>query len=227
MIEFFAALALFLLSHAIPARPALRQRLAGALGERTYQLLYSLLSLVLLFWLISAAARAPYVPLWDPTIGQYWMPVAAMLPALILLAGGAIAPNPLSISFSRRPFDPARPGIVTVTRHPLLWAFAIWAFAHVVPNGDLVSLIMFGGFGLFALAGMALIDRRKRRQLGSEWEQLARRTSVVPLAPSAERRLPWDMRGLLLATVLGTLLYVALLHLHPWLFGPDPRAAFA
>ena len=224
MVEFFAALALFLLSHAIPARPALRQRLAAMLGERTYQLLYSILSLALLVWLISAAARAPYVPLWDLTTGQYWVPIIAMLAAFILFAGGAIVPNPLSISFSRRRFDPERAGIVTVTRHPVLWGFAIWAFAHVVPNGDLVSLIMFGGFGLFALAGMALIDRRKKRQLGAEWETLARRTSVIPFAPSPARRLPWDWRGLAIAVLVGALLYVALLHLHPLLFGPDPTA---
>lgn len=227
MMEFFAALALFLVSHVVPSRPALRQRLARALGERTYQLLYSILSLVLLAWLISAATRAPYVPLWDLTIGQYWVPIVVMLPAFILFAGGAITPNPLSISFSRRPFDPGRAGIVTVTRHPVLWAFALWAFAHVFPNGDLVSLIMFGGFGLFALAGMAMIDRRKKRQMGAEWETLARRTSALPFAPAAGRRLPWDWRGLVAAVALGLLLYMALLHLHPMLFGPDPRAAFA
>ena len=193
MTEFLAALALFLLSHAIPARPSLRQRLVATVGERTYQILYSLLSLVLLAWLISAATRAPYVPLWDLTLEQYWVPVVAMLPAFILFAGGAISPNPLSISFSRRRFDPERAGIVAVTRHPLLWGFALWAFAHVVPNGDLVSLIMFGGFGLFALAGMALADRRKRRQMGSDWGDLARRT---PSSPS--RRRPdegWDGIG--------------------------------
>ena len=227
MAEFFAALALFLISHMIPARPAVRQRLAGMLGERTYQILYSILSLILLVWLISAAARAPYVPLWDPTIEQYWLPVIVMLPAFMLIAGGAIAPNPLSISFSRRRFDPERPGIVAVTRHPVLWGFALWAFAHVVPNGDLVSLIMFGGFGLFALAGMALIDRRKRRQLGAEWEALVRRTSVIPFVPTSGLRLPWELRGLAVAAVVGALLYVALLHLHPWLFGPDPSLVFS
>ena len=224
MTEFLVALAAFLLSHAVPARPALRARLTGLFGERRYQLLYSALSLALLAWLISAAARAPHLPLWDWAIAQYWAPVMMMLPAAILLVGGAIAPNPLSISVSRRRFEPARPGIIAVTRHPILWAFALWAFAHIVPNGDLVSLIMFGGFGLFALIGMALIDRRKRRELGQEWPQLVRRTSVVPFAPSAETRLPWDWGGLALATLAGTLLYAAFLYLHPWLFGPDPSA---
>lgn len=226
MTEFLAALALFLISHAIPARPALRKRLVARYGERTYRLLYSGLSLLLLAWLISAAARAPYVPLWDVTIGQYWVPVVAMLPAFILFAGGALVPNPLSVSFRRGGFDPRRAGVITITRHPILWGFALWAFAHAVPNGDLFSLIMFAGFGLFALAGMALIDRRKQRELGSRWKDLARRTSVIPLTPPPGDRLPWDVRGLAIALAAGMLLYIALLHLHPGLFGPDPRAVF-
>ncbi len=227
MTEFLLVLTLFLLSHAIPARPHIRARLVAILGERAYLILYSALSVLLLVWLISAAARAPYVALWQPSLDLYWAPVLAMVPAAILLAGGAIAPNPLSISFSRRPFDPARPGIVAVTRHPILWAFALWAFAHAVPNGDVVSLIMFGGFGLFALAGMALIDRRKRRAPGSGWTDLARRTSVVPFARTPDRRLPWDWRGLAVALLAGVLLYGALLHVHPQLFGPDPAALFS
>ena len=218
MTEFFLALSLFLLSHSIPARPAVRERLAGALGERTYVLLYSALSLGLLAWLISAAMRAPVVPLWPLEPWQYYVPILLMLPAFILFAGGALSANPLSISF-RRGFDPARPGFVAVTRHPILWGFALWSFAHVVPNGDLVPAIMFGGFGLFSLAGMALVDRRKRRQMGEEWQRLAARFPVVPF--TGQRPAPG---ALLIPVLAGTFLYLALLHLHPLLFGPDPMA---
>lgn len=225
MVEFFLALALFLLSHSIPARPAIRGRLTAALGERTYVILYSLLSLGLLAWLISAATRAPYVPVWDLEIGQYYVPVILMLPAFMLFVGGAVSPNPPSISFSRRPFDPARPGIAAITRHPILWGFALWAFAHAVPNGDLVSLIMFGGFGLFALAAMPLTDRRKRRQFGADWARLAAGTSILPFAGNAPWRWP---RGTLAATLVGGAgLYLLMLWLHPWLFGPDPRVVFS
>lgn len=225
MFEFLLALALFLVSHSIPARPAIRNRLTAALGERTYVILYSILSLGLLAWLISAATRAPFVPLWDLAIGQYYVPVILMLPIFMLFVGGAVCPNPLSIGFSRRSFDPTRPGIVAITRHPILWGFALWAFAHVVPNGDLVSLIMFGGFGLFALAAMPLIDRRKRRQLGADWGRLASGTSILPFAGHVPRRWP---RGTLAATLIGgAALYLLLVWLHPWLFGPDPKIAFS
>lgn len=228
MIEFLAALGLFLLSHSIPARPRVRARLAQLLGERGYVIGYSLLSIALLVWLISAASRAPYIPLWDTTLGQYYAPITAMLPAFVLLASGLFCPNPLSISFSRAAFDPERPGIVAITRHPVLWAFALWGFAHVVPNGNLVSLIMFGGFGLFSISAMPLIDRRKRRAMGAEWERLAGPTSIVPFAAmlAGRTRMRWN-GGQLLATLLfGTALYVGMLWAHPWLFGPDPKIVF-
>ena len=110
MIEFLTALGVFLFSHTIPARSSLRQRLTAAMGERWYLLLYSMLSIALLVWLISAALRAPFVPLWNLAPWQYGVPIALMLPASMLLMGGLFAPNPLSISLSRASFDPARPG---------------------------------------------------------------------------------------------------------------------
>lgn len=223
MTEFILALAVFLASHSIPARPAVRQRLAAAFGERTYLALYSLLSLALLIWLISAAARAPLIPLWDLELWHYYVPIVLMIPALILFIGGLSSPNPFSISFSRRRFDPDRPGIVGITRHPVLWGFALWSGAHVVPNGNLVALIMFGGFCLFALAGMALLDRRKRTAMGHAWEQMASRTSILPLAALlAGRANLKPVPQLALWSAAAILIYFALLHLHPLLFGVDP-----
>jgi uncharacterized membrane protein len=228
VIEFLAALALFLASHSIPARPRVRARLVEQLGERGYILGYSVLSLALLAWLLSAASRAPFLPLWDLAIWQYYVPIALMLPAFLLFVGGAICPNPLSISFSRSAFDPGRPGIVAITRHPILWGFALWAFAHVVPNGDLVSVVMFGGFGSFALVAMPIVDRRKRRALGASWHDLAKRTSLVPFGALAAGRtgMSWRTSQLSATRASGAGLYAALLWLHPWLFGPDPRLAF-
>jgi uncharacterized membrane protein len=228
VIEFLGALALFLASHSIPARPRVRARLVGRLGERGYILGYSVLSLALLAWLLSAASRAPFLPLWDLAIWQYYVPIALMLPAFLLFVGGAVCPNPLSISFSRSAFDPRRPGIVAVTRHPILWGFALWAFAHVVPNGDLVSVVMFGGFGSFALVAMAIVDRRKRRALGASWHDLAKPTSIVPFGALAAGRtgMVWRTPQLIATLAIGAGLYATLLWLHPWLFGPDPRLAF-
>lgn len=208
MAEFLLALLVFLLAHSIPARPALRSRLVAGLGERSYLILYSLLSLALLAWLISAAIRAPTIALWPTGLWAYHLALALMLPASWLLIGGLLTPNPLSISFARSRFDPARPGLVGLVRHPVLWGFATWALVHAIANGDLVSLILFGGFLLFSLAGMKLLDRRRRWQLGD-----------------AEWRLGGGGRGWTAGQLLatfggGTLFYFAALHAHP-LWGPD------
>lgn len=212
MLEFLLALIVFLAAHSIPARPAVRARFVAALGERLYLLLYSLLSLGLLAWLISAAIRAPVVPLWPTTIASYHLALALMLPASWLLTSGLLTPNPLSISLSRRRYDPAHPGIAGVVRHPVLWGFVLWAAVHTIANGDLVGIILFGGFLLFSLAGMKLVERRRRRQLGAEWQRL------LPTGKG------WTPGQLLITLGGGTLLYVLLLLAHPWLFGPDPAA---
>lgn len=226
MLEFLLALAAFLAAHVIPARTGIRAALVARLGERAYLLGYSLLSLALLAWLIHAAIGAPVVPLWPVSLAHYWIALALMLPASMLMIGGAASPNPLSVSFGSAGYDPAAPGLVGVTRHPLLWGFALWALAHVLPNGELVPLIMFGGFGLFALSGMAIVDRRKRRQLGAEWDRLAAPTSAIPFVAwfrdPASRR--WSPGALVRTLAGGTGLYLLLLWLHPRLIGPDPAA---
>jgi uncharacterized membrane protein len=94
------------------------------------------------------------------------------------------APNPLSIaSRNDKSFDPDHPGIAGVTRHPVLWAAALWAFAHIVPNGDLAHVLLFGLFSAFSIVGMLAIDARNQRALGAaNWRRLSHRTSQVPLA---------------------------------------------
>lgn len=212
MIEFLLALLAFLAAHSIPARPAIRSRFVAVLGERPYIVLYSLLSIGLLAWLISAAVRAPTILLWPTNLFTYQLALAFMLPASWLLIGGLLTPNPLSISFSRTGFDPTRPGLVGVTRHPVLWGFALWTLLHTIANGDLISLIMFGGLLIFSLAGMRLLDRRRRRQLGEGgWRRLQ------------ECGRHWSAGQLLATFVGGTLFYFAALHAHP-LWGPDVGA---
>jgi uncharacterized membrane protein len=221
--EFSTAFAAFLLSHALPARPVVRRRLARKLGERGYLLGYSLLSVALLAWLFIAAGRAPFVMLWPYAAWQAWVANVAM-PAVCLLIAFAIgAPNALSFGGTARGFEPEHPGIAGVARHPLLLALALWAGVHSLANGNLAHLLLFGGFAAFAFLGMAIIDRRKRRQMGEgEWARLAARTSFWPLGALFSGR--WrpraapDMRRLL----LGLLLWLALLALHRPVIGVSP-----
>jgi uncharacterized membrane protein len=223
--EFAVAFAVFLLSHALPARPALRAALVGRLGERGFLLGYSAVSLLILAWLIAAAGRAPVITLWRFSHWQMWAPNLALPLACALAAFGIGAANPLSFGGDPKArFDPDQPGIVGLARHPLLWAIALWAGSHLVPNGDLAHVVLFGVFALLALAGMGVIDRRRRRQYGPQsWDLLAARTSLWPFAAWFGGR--WQPRGLSidparLAAALAA--WLALLLAHPVVIGVSP-----
>lgn len=220
---FAAAYGLFLASHAVPGRPRVKARIIAAIGRRAYLIAFNTLSLALLVWLVVAAGRAPYVPLWEPQNWQRWLANLVMPLALGLAVFGIGAPNPLSFGGRRSGFDPAHPGIAGLVRHPLLWALLLWALVHMVANGDLAHVLLFGGFAMMAWAGMAGIDARNRRVLGAqEWAQRARCTAQVPgAALIAGRWRPscgpnaWRL-GLLLALWLGAL------WLHPMVIGVSP-----
>lgn len=221
--EFGLAVGFFLISHALPLRPQLRAKASAALGARGFTVVYSLVSLLALGWLIVAAGRAPHVQLWPPAPWQAWAPFAAMLPACIMVTCALGVPNPLSFGGPADGFDPDRPGIAGVARHPLLWALSLWALAHMVPNGDLAHVAMFGGLGGFALAGMVAIDARRRRLWGAaRWQQQARATSALPLAALLRGRWrpqgPWPIGRI----AAGAGLYLALLFLHRPVMGLSP-----
>lgn len=216
---------LFFLSHIIPVRPTIRGWLIRHIGKMLYLWVYSALSIFLFGWLIAAAGRAPYVALWQFASWQMWIPNVAMPFVCLLLAFGMAAPNPLSIaSHNDEAFDPGHPGIVGITRHPVLWAAALWALAHAIPKGDLAHVLLFSVFGIFSILGMLAIDARKQRVLGAaEWRRLARRTSLVPFAAlagvgsrSASRKINLFRLGAAAA------FYVGFIALHEYVIGVSP-----
>ena len=212
-LELALAMLVFIAAHAVPARPPVRQRLVDRFGRTAYLAVYIVLSLLLLWWVIAAAGRASYVGLWEPAVWQVWLALTAMGLACLLLALAVGRPNPFSFGGGNSTtYDPARPGIVGLTRRPILLAAALWAAVHLLANGDLAHALVFGSFLLMALGGMSTLDRRNRRRLGSAWaNQLPRR--VWSWSPGDALRL-----------VIGILLYLALLLGHPALFGVDPLA---
>lgn len=223
-IEFLTALAVFFLSHAIFARPAIRARCVAAAGERGFVVAYSVLSTVLFGWLIVAAARAPYVEVWAPAPWQAWAPFL-LTPAAIALACLALgAPNPLSFGGAHpERFDPDRPGVVGIARHPILWALALWSGAHLVPNGDLAHVALFGGSLVFALLGLKALDARARRRLGeARWRALAKNSSAFPFAAWLDGRRPayGPFPAARLAIAAATT--AALLALHQSVIGVSP-----
>lgn len=215
--EYAAAWALFLLTHAVPVRPPVKPWLVARLGRGGYLAAYSALSLLALGWLILAAGRAPWVPLWPAPPAAAWIVLAAMTGAALILAFGLGRPNPLSFGGRRdSSFDPDRPGILRVIRHPVLAAVGIWALAHLVANGDLAHVLLFGGFALFAGLGMAMIDRRNRRAMGADaWAGTLARMRRAPPGP-------W--RGALARATFALAGVAGVVLIHPWIAGRDVLA---
>jgi uncharacterized membrane protein len=224
--EFAAAFLAFLASHALPARPRVRAAVCRLVGERAYIVLFSLASLVLLGWVIVAAGRAPFVELWTFAPWQMWVPNLTMPVACLLAAFGIGASNPLSFGGrNAQAFDPERPGVAGVSRHPLLLAIVLWAASHTVPNGDLAHVLLFGAFAVAGVMGMLAIDRRKRREMGAaQWQQLAARTSLLPLSALLAGRWRPDLKRLSWRRLaVAVLLYASLLLLHQPVIGVSPN----
>lgn len=209
------AVVVFLASHSLTNRPAFRRRAEAALGgARGFTVAYSLLSLLLLGWMVAAYVAAPVVLLWGQQPWMRWVPPLVMPVACVLTVAGLTTANPFSIGPGGRGFDPARPGILRLTRHPILWAAGLWAAAHMVPNGDVGALILFAPLLALALVGPTMLDRKRRRVLGyEEWSRLAA-FARDPVA--ALREMGWTRLG------GGLLLYGVLLNLHEPVIGASP-----
>ncbi|OUS39115.1 NnrU family protein [Rhodobacterales bacterium 56_14_T64] len=213
--EFIAVLTLFMASHMFPMRPPMRPWLITKLGLRGYFISYSVLSLLVLGWLIVAVSRAPFVEIIPQWQILRWAPIMVMPLACLIAVAGMMAQNPLSFGgLGATKFDPDVPGMLAVSRHPLLAAMALWAGAHMLANGDLAHVILFGLFAGFAVMGMVLIDRRKKRQLGQgEWHRLAQGTARLNL-----RHLPLTPVPLGIAVVV----FLVLIALHQPVIGYVP-----
>src|SRR5512143_472392 len=140
------ATTLFVATHLALSSPQLRAPLVARMGENGFRGLYSLLSLALLVWVAFAYRDAPVIDLWNPPIGLKHLSLLIMPIACVLLVCGLTTANPSAIGGDRPANIDAGPaGILAVTRHPVMWGFALWGIAHLLANGDAAGLILFGG----------------------------------------------------------------------------------
>jgi len=133
-------LVLFLGAHTLPAQRKWRRRAIAALGEGGYKIVYALVSLLgiaLIVWGFAHYRATGWVDIWNPPKAFKHITVALMLPAVILVVAAYI-----------------RGHIYTALKHPMLAGVKLWAAAHLLANGDLGSIILFGSF-----LGWAVFDR--------------------------------------------------------------------
>ena len=225
--EFYLSVAVFLLAHIIPPMPKVRGTLINIIGRKTYLVAYSALSIGLLTWMILAGQRAPYIGLWQPQEWHWWVTIFAMPFALWLVLAGLFEPNPLSVSLRKKQLDAPLSLSAAVTRHPVLWGFLIWALAHLFPNGDVVSFVLFGGMILLAIGGFFIVDRRSKRRMGeNEWQALASKTSLVPFVAmlTGQAKPKLTMISMLWIAITFATYFWILFSLHADYLGADPLA---
>ena len=220
---------LFLAIHAIPATP-LRSRAISLMGENVYLGLFSLLSVAAFIWWAHAFAAAPYdAPAWTVPSWWPWLKALLILFAFLLLVGSLTAPNPTTPKSGHLLERPdIGTGIFAITRHPMMWSLAIWGTAHLISQANWRAFWFFGIFAATALIGALLQEKRKAATYGESWRQFTAKTSFVPfmaiLQGRASLRLT-EIGGWRIG--LAVILWAAILHFHPWLFGAVPLPGLA
>lgn len=225
MFKLIIAGGLFLGTHLGISNSPLRPWLMRVLSERGYQGIYSLVALVTVVYFVMAYNDAPRLAyLWNLDPRLYWAPKLLMLPAFILFAGGlkgaAQTASPLpGCASDEAALAKLTSGINRVTRHPVQWAFILWAASHIIANGDAVSVVFFTMFLLLSLLGSLFADRKKAAAFGEDWQAFAAATSHLPFAAIAAGRnkLAWGELGV--PTAVGLTLYVGAFWGHEWLSG--------
>ena len=187
-----AGLAIFFGAHSTAiVFPRLRDSLRTRLGAGAWRAIYSVVSLVgfvMMCWGFGLARYAPTV-LYTPPAWLRYVAVALMLPVFPLLFAS---------------FLPGR--IRTTLKHPLLAGVKFWALAHLLANGMLADVLLFGSFLAWAVFDRISFKRRPPQ--------------VLRTAP--ER--PWNDA---VAVVLGLAVYALFLFgAHRWLFGVAPLGSY-
>jgi uncharacterized membrane protein len=190
MLVLVVGLVIFLGVHSVRiVAPGWRDERIAAMGENRWRLAYTLVSVIGLALIVWGYALAwPESPdLWNPPLWTKHLAALLMLFALIALVASQI------------------PGgrIKKMLKHPMLLAVKIWALAHLLANGDVASILLFGGF-----LAWAVVDRISLKRRGDT-------------GPAVAGPVMWDV----VAVVGGIAVYLAFVFgLHLWLFGADPIA---
>lgn len=206
--------AAFIATHLALSHP-LRQPLARALGGAGFQALYSIIALALfggMIWARKGAGSEAW--LWQP--GELAAIAATLLTWLAsILLVGSFRRNPAMVTFGPgkdvRIGEPA--GVFRITRHPMMWGFALWAVAHILVHPEPSALVIAVTVLVMALVGSAGQDVKKRRHLGEAWSDWVARTSFVPFGQGLA--LPGG-----LALIGGTIFFLIATWAHPQAVGP-------
>ncbi|WP_439534581.1 NnrU family protein [Polymorphobacter sp.] len=214
------AVSLFVGGHELLSHP-LRAPLAKAIGEKGFLGVYALVALGSLFWAVEIWKAVPPERLWEMPGWAYGVAMAVMLLAFVLFVGSMTTPNP-ALMGGGMPGATGIRGVQGITRHPMMWAFALWALVHMAMSADPRTLVLAGGVLVLALFGSAMQDRKKMLASPAYATHVAH-TSYLPFARQFSGRAPWSSAWPgPVALVGGAVLWGAMLWAHPILIGVQP-----
>ena len=127
-----------------------RNRTRARLGALPFKGIYSLISLagfVLLVWGYGVARQQPVV-LWNPPVAMRHVAALLTLFSFVLLAAAYVPGNQIKARL----------------HHPMVLGVKVWALAHLLANGTLADVLLFGGFLIWAIVLFAASRRRDRRE---------------------------------------------------------------
>ncbi len=164
----------FVMSH--PLRPLLMK-----LGNGGFMAVYNIVSIATLVWVYLAFGDAPGADL--PSSGLIGWVVATLLtlPALMLFLGSLTPRNPSMPTPGAEAAARAGPGgVFVITRHPMMWGFALWAVSHLILWWSWRTVILSLAILILALVGAKLQDAKKRMLMGEAWVSWEAQTSFMP-----------------------------------------------
>jgi uncharacterized membrane protein len=186
LLTMIAGLVLFIGTHILTTLRDKRAAVIARLGESGYKIAYTVIAIVGVYLIghgFSVYRATEWINVWYPPVAMRHIALGLMLPAIILVVASYI-----------------RGRIYTAVKHPMLAGVKLWAVLHLLANGDLGSIILFGSILAWAVYDRISLKRRED-----------------PGAP------PIPVGGLgndLIAVVVGTVAYLALAFaFHPLVIG--------
>lgn len=179
-----AGLILWTTVHLFPSRAvAARQKAIGAIGLMPYKGLFALMILSALTLIVLGWQATPPVALWNPPTSLRHFTMLLMLPALVMFVAARVPGNPIKVRL----------------KHPQLMGVGTWALAHLLANGEMRSILLFGSLLIWSFINIKSINARDGKP-----------------TPALS---PHPTRQLIITVAIGTVAWIALTFAHPHFTG--------
>ncbi|GAB5348619.1 NnrU family protein [Alteriqipengyuania sp. 357] len=181
LVSLIAASVAFVGTHFAMSHP-LRGPMVRVLGHGGFMIVYTLVSIAMMGWMYLAFVATPAgAPLWGGYGDAVWIVASTItLVAMVLFAGSLVGnpalPAPGAEQAARR--EPT--GVFAITRHPMMWGFALWALAHLIAAPTPRTVVVALAIGVLALLGAHFQDRKKEVLMGEAWGQWEAKTDYWP-----------------------------------------------